>query len=159
MGASRSKLAYAPEDTEVEQITTVFAPTSCATPATDPLLSQLQSLEHSLPIIPSSLKVDWREIQRYTIQPVADGLGSVHALIETYLKRTPSANLAEDEEATRAAILAELRAFVHEMRAPGPDTDALLEKLEGAVRGLYASVHSVQRMEPPVVADSGVRVA
>ncbi|KAL6780453.1 hypothetical protein ACKKBF_B13100 [Auxenochlorella protothecoides x Auxenochlorella symbiontica] len=45
------------------------------------------------------------------------------------------------------------------MRAPGPDTDALLEKLEGAVRGLYASVHSVQRMEPPVVADSGVRVA
>ncbi|RMZ53184.1 hypothetical protein APUTEX25_005173 [Auxenochlorella protothecoides] len=151
MGASRSKLAYAPEDTEVEQITTVFAPTSCATPATDPLLSQLQSLEHSLPIIPSSLKVDWREIQRYTIQPVADGLGSVHALIETYLKRTPNA--------TRAAILAELRAFVHEMRAPGPDTDALLEKLEGAVRGLYASVHSVQRMEPPVVADSGVRVA
>lgn len=63
------------------------------------------------------------------------------------------------QEATRAAILAELRAFVHEMRAPGPDTDALLEKLEGAVRGLYASVHSVQRMEPPVVADGGVRVA
>ena len=30
--------------------------------------------------------MDWREIQRYTVQPVANGLGSVQTLIQTYLK-------------------------------------------------------------------------